>query len=461
MPIKLNQQNMKRLLILGITFFLCVQVPAQEVYNERWQRTEWFREARFGMFIHWGVYAIPARGEWVRNKEKLSVEDYQPFVDSFNPVEYNPRVWAKAAKKAGMKYAVMTAKHHDGFCLFDSKFTEYKSTNTPAGRDLIREYAEAFRAEGLKVGFYYSLLDWHHPDYPHYGDGIHPESDNEAFKGIKHNLDNYITYMHNQVRELVTNYGKIDIMWFDFSYGKMSGDTWKATELVKMVRQLQPAIIIDNRLGGNMEAETPDIYAGDFEGPEQVIPHDGIFDEKGRPIPWEACITLNNDWGYSTNDDYKSAADVVHALVNVVSKGGNLLLNVGPDARGNIPDKSLNILTEVGKWMSLNGESIYRCGPAPYPKPEWGRFTMKNDVLHAHILSSNIGQYYMKDMKGKIRNARLVADGREVFLGPFWLGERSWIGRNDIYFNIGKPLQWTFPLPDKINTVVRFDLVGN
>lgn len=452
---------MRKLLTLGIILGIGIQVFAQDVYQERWQRTEWFREARFGMFIHWGIYAIPARGEWVRNREKLSVEDYQPYFDTFNPVDYNPREWAKAAKNAGMKYAVMTAKHHDGFCLFDSKFTEYKSTNTPAGRDLIREYAEAFRAEGLKVGFYYSLLDWHHPDYPHYGDGIHPESENEAWKGKQHNFDNYIEYIHNQVRELVTNYGKIDIMWFDFSYGKMSGETWKATELVKMVRELQPGILIDNRLGGNMEAEFPEPYAGDFEGPEQVIPHEGIFDEKGRPIPWEACVTLNNDWGYSTNDDYKSATDVVHALVDVVSKGGNLLLNVGPDARGNIPEKSLEILSEVGKWISLNVESIYGCGTAPFPKPEWGRFTIKNDVLYAHILGSNIGQYYLKDMKGKIKNARLVADGREVFLGPFWHGKRSWIGENDIYFNFGKPIQWTFLLPDKTNTVVRFDLVEN
>jgi alpha-L-fucosidase len=249
-------------------------------------------------------------------------------------------------------------------------------------------------------------------------------------------------------------------MWFDFSYGKMSGETWKATELVKMVRELQPGILIDNRLGGNMEAEFPELYAGDFEGPEQVIPHEGIFDEKGRPVPWEACITLNNDWGYSTNDDYKTATDLVHALVNVVSKGGNLLLNVGPDSRGNIPEKSLEILSEVGKWMNLNGESIYGCGPAPFPKPEWGRFTMKNDTLYAHILGSNIGQYYMKDMKGKIMNARLVADGREVFIGPFWLGERSWIDKNDVYFNIGKPLQWTFPLPVPMNTVVRFELIN-
>ncbi len=452
---------MKKLLFAVAAVLLFGQITAQDAYTERQKRTEWFRDARFGMFIHWGIYAVPARGEWVRNQEKLSVDDYQPYFETFNPEDYNPREWAKAAKDAGMKYAVMTAKHHDGFCLFDSKYTDYKATNTPAGRDLIKEYVEAFRAEGLKVGFYYSLLDWHHPDYPHYGDGIHPMSENEAWKGKKHNFDNYVTYMHNQVRELATNYGKIDIMWFDFSYGEMSGEKWKATELVKMVRELQPEIIIDNRLGGNMEAANPEPFAGDFEGPEQVIPHKGIYDELDRPIPWEACITLNNDWGYSTNEDYKTPGDIVNALVNVVSKGGNLLLNVGPDARGNIPEKSLEILAKVGDWMDLNSESIYGCGPAPFPKPEWGRFTMRNDTLYAHILDSNTGQYYLPGMKGKIKNARLVYDGREAFIEPFWQGKRSYIADDDIFFNIGKPIQWTFPVPDRIDTVVRFELTGN
>jgi len=448
----------KKALWFMLGMLLMNQLLAQDVYQQRQERTQWFREARFGMFIHWGIYAIPARGEWVRNKEKLSVEDYQPYFDSFNPVDYRPREWAKIARDAGMKYAVMTAKHHDGFCLFDSKFTDYKATNTPAGRDLIREYVEAFRADGLKVGFYYSLLDWHHPDYPHYGDGIHPMSNNEAWKNKKHHFENYVTYLHNQVRELATHYGKIDIMWFDFSYGKMSGETWQATELVKMVRELQPGIIIDNRLGGNMEAENPEPFAGDFEGPEQVIPHRGIFDDKGRPIPWEACITLNNNWGYATNDDYKSPRDVIRALVNVVSKGGNLLLNVGPDARGHIPQKSIEILEKVGDWMDLNSESIYGCGPAPFPKPEWGRFTMKGDTLFAHITDSNIGQYYLKGMKGKIGQARLLFDGREVFTGPYWHGKRSYIEENDLFFNLGNPPQWTFQVPDLIDTVVRFEL---
>ena len=199
------------------------------------QRIEWFTRARFGMFIHWGLYAIPARGEWVRSIEKLTIEDYQPYFEEFNPINYNPRKWAALAKKAGMKYAVMTTKHHDGFCLFDSKFTDYKATNTSAGRDLIKEYVEAFRDEGLKVGFYYSLLDWHHPDYPAYGDRHHPMRDNEAWKDKKHDFSKYLEYMHGQVRELLTNYGKIDIIWFDFSYDNMSVKP-EATETVKMTR---------------------------------------------------------------------------------------------------------------------------------------------------------------------------------------------------------------------------------
>ncbi len=450
---------MKRFIVL---FFVAV-VPLfsqhGDVYEARQKRTEWFREARFGMFIHWGIYAIPARGEWVRNAEKLSVEAYQPYFDSFNPTEYNPRDWAKAAKQAGMRYAVMTAKHHDGFCLFDSKYTEYKATNTPAKRDLLKEFVEAFRAEGLKVGFYYSLLDWHHPDYPHYGDGIHPESSNEAWKGVKHNFDNYVDYMHKQVRELCTKYGKIDIMWFDFSYGEMSGEKWGASQLVKLVRELQPGIIIDNRLGGNMESLEPEIYAGDFEGPEQVIPTDGIFDEAGRRIPWELCVTLNNNWGYAANDrEYKTAKDMVRALVNCVSKGGNMLLNVGPDAKGRIPDESLAVLRGVGDWMAKNGDSIYGCGAADLPKPEWGRYTQKGDILYAHILEQPIGQICLVGLKDKIESARLLRDGSEVFISGFWLGERSFIGKNDVFINFGRPLQYTFRLPDEIDTVVELRL---
>ena len=385
-------------------------------------KTDWFVNDRFGMFIHWGIYAIPARGEWVRSVEKISVEDYQVFFDNFDPVDYNPTAWAKAAKKAGMKYAVMTAKHHDGFCLFDSKLTEYKATNTKAKRDLIREYVDAFRAEGLKVGFYYSLLDWHHPDYPHYNEPNHPMRENETFKGKAHDLDNYLDYMHGQVRELCTNYGKIDIFWFDFSYDNMSGEKWRATELVRMVRGYWPDVLIDNRLEGaghgygSLMTDNPSEYSGDFICPEQIIPLDGFRTESGKPIIWEACITMNNNWGYSVLDkNFKPAEMLVRKLVECVSKGGNLLLNIGPDAKGNIPDESLNILAEIGRWMDKNNESIYGCGSAGIGKPEYGWITRKNNILYYHVMESQINAVPLPGIKrDQIRRMWYAASGAEI-----------------------------------------------
>ena len=341
----------------------------QNAYDARQERTEWFREARFGMFIHWGIYAIPARGEWVQSKERISTEEYRQFFETFDPVEYNPKQWAKIAKQAGMKYAVITAKHHDGFCLFDSKYTDYKATNTPARRDLIKEFVEAFRAEGIKIGFYYSLIDWHHPDFTRTTD--HPRVGKPEWQNKDFNFDNYIDYMHKQVEELVTNYGKIDILWFDYSFGEFRGEKWGATKLMNIVRKHQPHIIIDNRLGGNMMAETPDMYAGDFGGPEQIIPPATVLDEVGRPVPWELCMTLNNSWGYNKNDfNYKSTDNIIYTLINCVSKNGNLLLNVGPDAKGNIPQTSIDVLEKVGEWMESNSEGIYGCGPSQLAKPE-------------------------------------------------------------------------------------------
>lgn len=419
--------------------------------QDRLKRTMWFMHDRFGMFIHWGLYAIPARGEWVRSHERLSIEDYQPFFQEFNPVNYDPRKWAMAAKEAGMKYAVLTTKHHDGFCLFDSQLTDYKATNTPAGRDLVREYVEAFREEGLRVGFYYSLLDWHHEDYPAYGDRHHPMRDNQLYRDKKHDFSRYVEYMHGQVKELLTNYGKIDIMWFDFSYDDKIGEAWKATELVKMVRSLQPDIIIDNRLGGNIRSVNPEVYAGDFASPEQIIPPEGILDEAGNPIPWEACITMNNHWGYCAADkDFKTPKQIIRALVECVSKGGNLLLNVGPDAKGEIPEESLNILSEIGKWMKKNGESIYGCGRAELPKPEWGRYTKKGNKLYAHIFDRGIGPINLRGLKGKVKRARLLCDGSEVDISEPWNATDY---KDDAFLNLAGS-----GLPDDIDTVVELEL---
>jgi len=419
----------------------------------------WYQDARFGMFIHWGLYAIPARGEWVRSAEHIPEEEYVPFFNEFNPVDFQPRAWAKAAKDAGMKYAVLTAKHHDGFCLFDSKLTDWKSTNTPCHRDLVREYLDAFRAEGLKVGLYYSLLDWHHPDYPHYGDAHHPLRDCEAEKDVPRDFDRYLKYMHGQVKELCTEYGKLDLLWFDFSYGDMRGETWKATELVRMVRSYQPDVIIDNRLEvsgegfGSLATDNPTEYSGDFVSPEQIIPPRGLIRADGSNLAWEACITMNDHWGYCAKDKrFKPASMLIRKLVECVSKNGNLLLNVGPDAKGNIPPESLAILSQIGAWMKRNSDSIYGCGGAALQKPENGRITQKGNKLYFHIMESAIGGIPLYGVRPEtVKRARLLSDGSELQV------INNWVVNNypDIAF---VEVSETPRLPDETDTVVEVEL---
>ena len=252
-------------------------------YNER---MKWYLHDRFGLFLHFGLYSIPARGEWVRSDEEMPEELYQPYFDEFNPYAFDARAWARAAREAGMKYAVLTAKHHDGFCLFDTQTTDWKSTKTPFGRDIVAEFLEAFRAEGLKVGLYYSIIDWLHPDFPQYGDRQAPlRNDPVAGCNDKRDFNRYLDYMHEQVRELCTNYGKLDLLWFDFAYDspvngmKMRGETWRATELMSMVRELQPQVITDNRLEvsgegyGSLAECNPTPYHGDFVTPELLYRH--------------------------------------------------------------------------------------------------------------------------------------------------------------------------------------------
>jgi alpha-L-fucosidase len=435
-----------------------VQVSEREA---RWQRTEWFRRERFGMFIHWGIYAIPGRGEWVKSVERIPTDEYRKYFQEFDPDLYDPRAWARAAKNAGMRYAVMTAKHHDGFCLFDSALTDFKATNTKAGRDLTREYVEAFRAEGLKVGIYYSLIDWNHPDYPHFGDRTHPMRENEACRGTQHRFERYVEYLHGQVREICSNYGVIDILWFDFSYDTMTGETWRAADLVKMVRSLQPGVILDNRLNGHttpnaIRSRTPDVTAGDFASPEQIIPPEGVTDVEGRPVPWEACITMNNNWGFNAFDTaLKAPKAVVRKLVECVAKNGNLLLNVGPDARGLIPESSLRVLEGVGAWMRANGDSIYGCGRAERPKPEWGWYTSRGNRLFAHVFDGNFGALALPGLAGKIRKVRLLASRSEIKPITCWNTEAY---PEHAFINFGPVDTNTYPLPDDTDTVVEIEL---
>ena len=399
------------------------------------RRMAWWLHDRFGMFIHFGLYSIPARGEWLRSDEEMPEEKYRPFFDEFNPYAFDARSWARTAREAGMKYVVLTAKHHDGFCLYDSALTDWKVTNTPFGRDIVAEYVEACRAEGLKVGLYFSIIDWHHPDFPQYGDRQAPlRNDPVLGSNEGRDFDRYLDYMHAQVREICTNYGKLDLLWFDFSYDDMRGEKWRASELMDMVRTLQPDVIVNNRLEvsgegfGSLAACDPTPYHGDFVTPEQMIPPHGLFDVEGRPLAWEACVTMNGNWGYHATDTYWKPADMlVHKLVECVSKGGNMILNVGPDATGRIPDASLERLAAIGRWMERNGASIYGCGPAEggpieVGRPDFGRVTRNGDTYYFHLYENAIGPMPLPGVpKNRIASMRRLRDGAEVQLSTSWV----------------------------------------
>lgn len=420
------------------------------------KRMEWFVQARFGMFIHWGLYAIPARGEWVRSTEEISREEYMKYFEEFNPEDCDPAVWARAAKEAGMQYVVMTAKHHDGFCLFDSQYTDFKSTNTACGRDFVAEFVRAVRNEGLKVGLYFSLLDWYHEDYPHYGDRHHPMRNNPAYTNENRDFDRYLTYLHQQVREICTNYGKLDLLWFDFSYDKLRGEAWKATELIQMVRELQPEVIIDNRLEvsgegyGSLAAGNPTPYHGDFITPEQMIPPEGIRDAHGRDLYWEACVTMNGNWGYHATDRYfKPSSMLIKKLVECVSKGGNLILNIGPDAHGRIPEPSAKALQEIGAWMHANSRSIYGCTRAGIAKPENGRVTRNGNHIYFHLYENSIGPMPLPGIAPKsVKAIRYLATGAEVPVSASWVHSDY---PNILFADLGPdPV-----LPDEVDTVLE------
>ena len=393
------------------------------------RRMAWYTQARFGMFIHWGLYAIPARGEWVRSVERIPNEAYDLYKEEFNPRHCDMRRWMAAAKAAGMRYVVLTAKHHDGFCLFDSAYTDFKSTNSPAGRDFVREFLDAAREYGLRAGLYFSIIDWRHPDFPHYGDKQHPMRNDPAYGNENRDFNRYLDFFHAQVKEVCSNYGKLDLIWFDFSYDDLRGEAWRGTELMEMVRSLQPDVVINNRLEvsgegyGSLAEGRPTPYHGDFVTPEKMIPPHGLLDVEGRPLVWESCVTMNEHWGYCATDNfYKPAPMLIKQLVECVSKGGNMILNVGPDATGRFPQQSLEILAEMGRWLDRNGESIYGCGPAGMEKPEYGRITRKGNTLYYHLYENTIGPMPLPGLeKDKVQAIRRLADGTEVLLSTNWV----------------------------------------
>ena len=383
--------------------------------------TEWFVHDRFGMFIHFGLYALPARHEWIKTTEKITEEKYDQYFKHFNPDLYDPREWARRAKAAGMKYVVLTTKHHEGFCLFDSQYTDYKATNTPYGKDLVREYVDAFRAEGLHIGFYYSLIDWHHPDFPI--DVIHPRRDDENAEELNKGRDmkRYAEYMRTQVTELLTNYGKIDILWFDFSYSDrrpdqkdwMEGkgkDQWEAEKLLETARKLQPHIIIDNRTEIEQDLWTP----------EQFQPMEWVKHEKtGELVTWEACQTLSGSWGYYRDEmTWKSPEMLIDMLINTVCIGGNLLMNVGPTARGYLDYRAENALKVYADWMKYNSRSIYGCTMAEpeFMAPRGCRLTQSDDGkrLYIHLMEYPFAYLEMHNLAGKIDYAQFLHDASEI-----------------------------------------------
>lgn len=379
--------------------------------------TSWFVQDRFGMFIHWGLYASAARHEWIKNFEQITDENYQKYFDHFDPDLYDPKAWAKSAREAGMKYMVITTKHHEGFCLWDTQFTDYKATNLKNGRDLLTPMVEAFRAEGMKVGFYYSLIDWHHPHFTI--DGIHPMRDHEdaAKWNESRDMTIYAEYMRNQVRELLTNFGTIDILWFDFSYpdtvhkglpGKGHKD-WESEKLLALVRELAPNAIVNNRL------DLADVPA-DVVTPEQYQPAEGMK-EDGVPVVWEACQTLSGSWGYHRDEStWKSPEQLVQMLVDTVSKGGNLLMNVGPTARGLLDDRAEGALKVYGDWTRLHARSIYGCTQSEFTAPADVRYTQNYEKkrLYVHLFAYPFKHLHLPGLEGKVEYAQFLNDASEL-----------------------------------------------
>jgi len=359
--------------------------PSPDEQQDRERRMRWWHDAKFGMFIHWGLYSVLGRHEWVMEMEGIPVAEYEPLAMQFKPKPNAARDWARLARRAGMKYMVMTTKHHEGFCLFNTKTTNYCAPKQAAGRDLVKEYVEAARAEGLRVGFYYSLMDWHHPD------GARCANDEPARK-------RFIDYIHTQIRELMTNYGKIDIMWYDVSW-PLDAKGWESEKMNRMVFDLQPDIIVNNR----------NKLTGDFTTPEQRIE----AAEAGKA--WEACMTMNDSWGYHKADDaWKTPRQVIRNLITCAHDGGNYLLNIGPRPDGSIPDESVRILTTVGQWMDKNGQSIYaadRCQPR---RCRFGSFSRRGNTLYLHVHFWPGQTVAVAGLMTKVTRASLLATGQKV-----------------------------------------------
>lgn len=374
------------------------------------ERTDWFVHDRFGMFVHYGLYSVPARHEWAQNYEEIEPADYARYAEFFEPDLFDARAIARTARDAGARYVVLTAKHHEGFCLWKTATTPFSSAEF-AGRDLVREYVDAIREAGLKVGLYFSLLDWSHPDYT--VDRHHPQRKHADVAGLNagRDMDRFRAYLHAQVRELLTGYGELDYLFFDFTEpaefeglpGK-SAEDWDADELMRLCRELQPNMIVNDRLG----------IPGDLVTPEQYQPVRPL-ERDGQPVLWEACQTINGSWGYHRDNlDAKSPDLLVRMLAGSVAVGGNLLLNVGPTARGEIAPRDARLFAAIGEWMRRHEASIVGAGPSAHPAPSGTAYTQRGARLYVHLEVWPFGLLHLPGLAGKVRFARFLHDGSEV-----------------------------------------------
>ena len=426
----------------------------QESQTDFAARMKWWNEARFGLFIHWGLYSVPAGewkdqtgyGEWIRHSAHIPVEEYDKFLAQFNPVKFDADAWVRTAKEAGMKYIVITSKHHDGFCLFDSKFTDFDVASTPFHKDILKELAEACRKEGMKLCFYHSIMDWHHPDYL-------PRRNWETTRTSEGaDFERFVQYVKNELKELLTNYGDIGVLWFDGNWES----TWsneRGRDLYNYVRSLQPNIIINNRVGQPPPSESGvgfrDVgIVGDYGTPEQEIPATGLPDKY-----WETCMTMNNHWGFNRRDvDWKSTGELIRDIADIASKGGNFLLNVGPTPDGLFPESSVDRLHAVGEWMKVNGEAIYGTSASPFDKLEWGRCTQKpipgGTRLYLHVFKWPLdGKLILHGISNLPAQSYLLSD-RDRIACP--------VGRNEDALVVNLPAR----APDSVNAVAVLDITG-
>jgi alpha-L-fucosidase len=387
-------------LCLLFSTVLAVAAPPAPAPSQAPDRLQWFREAKFGLFIHWGVYSMIGREEWARQLLQIPLKEYQYYADNFDPAEFDPDEWAALARDAGVKYVIITSKHHDGFSIFDSAYTDYDIMHARYGKDILGPLAASMKRAGIPLGFYYSIMDWHHPDYL-------PRRAWEKDRTTKGaDFGRYMDFATNQIKELVAKYDPA-VMWFDGEW-EHSNEEQRAFAIEKMLLGMKPAILINDRLFKREPGH------GDFGTPENFVPATGVRNPDGTPRLWEACYTMNwNGWGYNrTETEFHSSSQLIRQLIEIVSKGGNLLLNVGPQPNGRIQADFAARLRRIGEWLKVNGEAIYGTTASVFERlPFFGRATVKGTTLYIQVMGWPAdGKIRLPGLKTEVKKAYLLID---------------------------------------------------